>query len=69
MPIFIYCFLWFFNGSVEIIEVKGDNKIDDSVVEAKAYAAMDLAEHSKMEYNMVKSSDIMSGHYKIKEIK
>ena len=27
MPIFIYYFLWFFNGSVEIIEVKGDNKI------------------------------------------
>ena len=57
------------DGSVEIIEVKGDNKIDDSVVEAKAYAAMDLAEHSKMEYNMVKSSDIMSGSYKIKTVK
>ena len=54
------------DGSVEIIEVKGDNKIDDAVVEAKAYAAMDLAEHSKMEYNMVKSSDIMSGQYRIK---
>ena len=54
------------DGSVEIIEVKGDNKIDDAVVEAKAYAAMDLAEHSKMEYNMVKSSDIMNGSYKIK---
>lgn len=54
------------DGSVEIIEVKGDNKIDDAVVEAKAYAAMDLAEHSKMEYNMVKSSDIINGSYKIK---
>ena len=56
------------DGSVEIIEVKGDNKIDDKVVEAKATAAMELAEHSKMEYDMVPSSDIMSGRYKIKEI-
>lgn len=58
--------VYYKDGSVEIIEVKGDNKIDDAVVEAKAYAAMDLAEHSKMEYNMVKSSDIMNGSYKIK---
>ena len=33
---------------MEIIEVKGDNKIDDSVVEAKAYAAMDLAEKKEL---------------------
>ena len=58
--------VYYKDGSVEIIEVKGDNKIDDAVVEAKAFAAMDLAEHSKMEYNMVKSSDIMNGSYKIK---
>ena len=58
--------VYYNDGSVEIIEVKGDNKIDDAVVEAKAYAAMDLAEYSKMEYNMVKSSDIMNGTYKIK---
>ena len=55
------------DGSVEIIEVKGDNKIDDRVVEAKATAAMELAEHSKMEYDMIASSDIMSGNYKVKE--
>ena len=54
------------DGSVEIIEVKGDNKIDNKVVEAKALAAMELAEHSKMNYDMVKSSDIMSGAYKVK---
>ena len=54
------------DGSVEIIEVKGDNKIDNKVVEAKALAAMELAEHSKMSYDMVKSSDIMSGAYKVK---
>lgn len=54
------------DGSIEIIEVKGDNKIDNRVVEAKAFAAMELAEHSKMDYNMVPSSEIMSGHYKVK---
>ncbi|MCI5631011.1 MAG: type III restriction endonuclease [Bacilli bacterium] len=58
--------VYYTDGSIEIIEVKGDNKIDNAVVNAKAYAAMDLAEHSKMEYNMVKSSEIMDGSYKIK---
>ncbi len=47
------------DGKYEIIEVKGDNMIDDATVEAKAYAAMELAEGSKMDYNMYKSSDIM----------
>ena len=59
--------VYYKDGSIEIIEVKGDNKVDDAVVEAKAYAAMDLAEHSKMEYNVVKSSDVMTGRYAIKK--
>ena len=54
--------VYFNDGSIEIIEVKGDNKIDDRVVEAKAYAAMELAYQSKMDYNMIKSSDILNGH-------
>lgn len=58
--------VYYKDGSIEIIEVKGDNKIDDKEVEAKAYAAMELAEHSKMEYRLEKSSDIMSGKVKIK---
>lgn len=49
------------DGRVEVIEVKGDNRIDDKEVEAKAYAAMELTEHSKMDYKLYKSSDIMSG--------
>lgn len=55
------------DGRIEIIEVKGDNKIDDKQVEAKAFAALDLAIHSKMDYDMVRSSDIMKGLYKIKK--
>lgn len=58
--------VYYKDGSIEIIEVKGDNKIDDRVVEAKAFAALDLAEHSKMDYDMVASSTIMNGQYKIK---
>jgi hypothetical protein len=59
--------VYYKDGSIEIIEVKGDNKIDDKVVEAKAYAALELADHSKMSYDMVKSSEIMKGEYKIKD--
>lgn len=58
--------VYYEDGSIEIIEVKGDNKIDDRVVEAKAFAALDLAQHSKMDYDMVASSAIMNGEYKIK---
>lgn len=49
----------FDDGSYEIVEVKGDDQIDDEVVKAKAYAAIELAENSNMEYNMYKASDIM----------
>ena len=49
----------FEDGSYEIVEVKGDDQIDDEVVKAKAYAAIELAENSNMEYNMYKASDIM----------
>ncbi len=48
------------NGSYQLIEVKGDNKIDDNVVKAKAQAASELAVLSGIEYKMYASSDIMS---------
>lgn len=48
------------DGTVQIIEVKGDNKIDDSVVVAKALAASEMATASKMEYLMIPSTKIMS---------
>ena len=48
------------DGHYEIIEVKGDNMIDDIVVEAKAYAAMELAANSDMVYKIFKGSEIMN---------
>ncbi len=52
--------------SMEIIEVKGDNKIDTKEVEAKAYAMMTLAQQCGMSYDIVRSSEIMDGQYQIK---
>lgn len=47
------------DDTYEIIEVKGDNKIDDEVVKAKALAAEELATESKMFYKMYAGSKIM----------
>lgn len=55
------------DGSVEIIEVKGDNAIDDKEVEAKAFAMLELAEKSGMTYDIVRSSDIMHNRYVVKK--
>ena len=50
------------NDLYQLIEVKGDNKIDDIVVKAKATAAQEMAVASGIEYKMYAGSDIMSGH-------
>ncbi len=50
----------FENNTYEIIEVKGDNKIDDDVVNAKKEAALEIATESDMKYTIYKSSTIMS---------
>lgn len=47
------------DGTIQIIEVKGDNKIEDNVVQAKAAAANEMALASKMEYLMLPSTKIM----------
>lgn len=47
------------DGTIEIIEVKGDNKIEDAVVRAKADAAEEMATESRMRYRMLPSSEIM----------
>lgn len=47
------------DGSYQIIEVKGDDKIDDAVVKAKKEAAIVLATHSGVEYIMYAGSEIM----------
>lgn len=58
----------FENDTYEIIEVKGDNKIDDAVVNAKKEAAMEIATESDMKYTIYKSSDIMTRNVLNEEI-
>lgn len=59
--------VYYKDGSIEIIEVKGDHAIDDKEVEAKAYAMLELAEKSGMTYDIVRSSEIMNNKYVIKK--
>lgn len=47
------------DGGVELIEVKGDNMIDDRTVVAKAEAAKDIASASKIEYAVIAGNYIM----------
>ncbi len=51
------------DGSYVIVEVKGDNMIDDPVVQAKKEFARQLAAASGMEYRIIKGSDAMNRHY------
>lgn len=50
------------DGSYQLIEVKGDNKIDDTIVKAKAEAAQEMAVASGVEYKMYAGSEIMKTH-------
>lgn len=49
------------DGSYLILEVKGDNMIDDDIVKAKADYATQLATASNMSYRMIKGTDAMNG--------
>ena len=40
------------DGSYQLIEVKDDNKIDDTIVKAKPEAAQEIAVASGIEYKM-----------------
>lgn len=51
------------DGSYVIVEVKGDNKIDDPVVQAKKEFAEQMAVASGMTYRIIKGSDASKGHY------
>lgn len=51
------------DGTYVIVEVKGDNKIDDPVVKAKQTFAEKMATASGMTYEMIKGSDANSGNY------
>ncbi len=50
------------DGSYQIVEVKGDDKIDDKVVQAKTKAATEMAGASQMEYRMLAGSVIMKSN-------
>ncbi len=50
------------DGSYQLIEVKGDNKIDDAVVKAKQTAAEEMAVASGIQYLMYAGSRIMNTH-------
>ena len=51
------------DGSYVIIEVKGDNRIEDPVVQAKQAFAEQMAVASGMTYGIVKGSDAVKGRY------
>ena len=46
-----------------IVEVKGDDKIDDDIVLAKADATRQIASASDMSYEIIKGSDAAAGQY------
>ncbi|MGN0141705.1 MAG: TnsA endonuclease N-terminal domain-containing protein [Roseburia sp.] len=50
------------DGSYQLIEVKGDNKIDDSVVQAKKAAAEEMAVASGVRYLMYAGSVVTKSH-------
>ena len=50
------------DGTYQLIEVKGDNKIDDIVVKAKATAAKEIASESNMEYIIYAGSKLMGSN-------
>lgn len=50
------------DGTYQLIELKGDNKIDDVVVQAKKEAALEMAAASGIKYEMYAGSTIMKTH-------
>lgn len=50
------------DGSYQLIEVKGDNKIDNEIVKAKAAAAEEMAVASGVKYLMYAGSQIVNTH-------
>ena len=51
------------DNSWAIVEVKGDNKIDDLIVQAKAAATQQTANASQMSYKIIKGSEAAEGRY------
>ena len=57
--------IYYNDGRIKIIEVKGDHQINSAVVEAKAFAAIGLAECSNMEYQIAPSTAVMNDTFPI----
>ncbi len=53
------------DGSYVIVEVKGDNLINDPVVQAKKEFAKQIAVASGMEYEIIKSTDAQEHNYRL----
>ena len=51
------------DASWVIVEVKGDNMVDDQIVQAKATATQQRANASHMSYEIIKGSDASEGRY------
>jgi type III restriction enzyme len=51
------------DGSYMIVEVKGDNKIDDPVAQAKRDFAEQMAVASGMTYRIIRGSDASKNNY------
>ncbi|EMI09596.1 hypothetical protein [Anoxybacillus gonensis] len=51
------------DGTWLIVEVKGNNKIDNPLVEAKKLAATEMAGASKIGYHIIKGTDVERHHY------
>lgn len=51
------------DGNWLIVEVKGDNKIDDPLVIAKQVAASEMAGASHMQYHIIKGTDVEKHYY------
>ena len=52
------------DGSYVIVEVKGDNMIDDPIVQAKREYAEQMADASGMEYAIIKGTDADAHNYR-----
>ena len=53
------------DGSYRLIEVKGDNMIEDSIIKAKTDSAREMAVASRVEYLIYSGSEVMNGKINI----
>jgi len=53
------------DGSWVMVEVKGDDRIDDPVVQAKKHYAEQLAMTNAMSYQIIKASEVMKNGYRV----